>query len=118
MDRHIDLTRNRDFRQRRVDPSVPRSIFSKDKSLGAHLVPTFGAGMNVSSNGWFTNGTIMTTGGTFTNFSYNNDYGYKDDGLCDRCGKDISRIPWNKAIHYNLCKECDTHISEKIIPWK
>ena len=104
---------------------MPRSIFSKKDSLiSTHMIPTSATTLN-STNGWFANGTIInnnfggiTTSNSFTSFTYNSNYEYKDDGLCDRCGKDISRIPWNKAIHYNLCKECDIHISRKIIPWK
>ena len=114
MDRHIDLTRDRDFRQRRVDPSVPRSIFKKENAQIAHI--TFSSNNSIMTG----TGTWMytTTGTDFTsmNSTYNTTYQYTE-GQCSQCGKEISRVPWN---HSMVCKECTTMATRmfKRIPWR
>lgn len=121
MDSRIDLTTNRDFRHRRVDPSVPRSIFSKDEGRLTSAMTSFTItnqfGIIDQTGGtWMsTNGNILTT----TNAT--NYIGYQlREGTCSYCGKDISRLPWNKESHHGLCRACDTRFSQKKkrIPWK
>lgn len=127
MDSNIDLTTDRDFR-RRVSPSVPRSIFHhKGKQPRVHLspyTPTQTMGNNWIVDGTYQQFTSITTS-TGMNMSINgsmyNNYEYISDDNCDCCGKDISRIPWDREKYYNLCKKCyirnDPSRSHRI-PWK
>jgi len=126
MDANIDLTTGRDFRHRYVSPSVPRSIFHKNKETHMHPVINnsyvtgmdFGVGTNV-----FFDMNNITMGPTYIKYTYNginsnSGYQMQEDDTCDRCGADISRIPWYKDIYYSLCKSCATSYMEKRIPWK
>jgi hypothetical protein len=68
-------------------------------------------------NGMSTTATInyMNINGTM----HGSNYDYVPDGLCDCCGKDISRIPWKKEMYGDLCKECTEALEfKKRIPWK
>lgn len=134
MDSRIDLTADRDFRHRRVSPSVPRSIFNKDSeaqtmfTMTNGLVATGQIGAWTSTNAaWMSidggnnlmsiNATGTMTSSTITNLP---GYYHTRDGGCSYCGKDISRIPWHKEAYLGLCKECSLKRNKEVrkVPWK
>lgn len=42
---------------------------------------------------------------------------YEDGTSCDRCGKDLTLIPWDR--HYDLCGRCSNALSTEVeIYWK
>lgn len=121
MDRRVDLTRDRDFRHRRVDPSVPRSIFKNDDSV-VNTQPFYYNNSTQLTTIATQTGTMMsydlvsqnTT--AFMNYpvQYINSTQLSNEDTCYRCGKDISRIPWDKEIYFGLCKKCDSEIERKV----
>jgi hypothetical protein len=120
MDRNVDLTLNRDFRNRGKSYSIPRSrsIFKRDGGLNIlsnGSIPSYIVNTGTITNSW----TVLNS--TSTSMTLNTiNYRYGEE--CDRCGKDITKLPWHQDLYGCLCKKCkkilDTDYGSKKIPWK
>jgi len=125
MDDKVDLTLNRDFRNNREINPRPRSIFKKNNEVtfninsiqnlvSYHTTQDATSNIIIGSNVWY--------GGTGSTTLINGGYNYNTGNTCNCCGKDITRLPWQKDIYYSLCKKCATKLdnrsSFKKIPWK
>ena len=121
MDDNVDLTRNRDFRKRWKSP-LPRNCLKKNDtsisfSLGNNTITQISTTFDGSTTGWlnFNNGIYTTTNYDDYNYLKNN------KNICDCCGRDITRLPWQKKMYLDLCKKCflrSEHNIRKRIPWK
>lgn len=138
MDARVDLTANRDFRDRRRKNTVPRSIFNRNRVEPSRNIipglsnivnrqirfisnPNYTTTMSTTNNldGWVTYNDATSSSLTAYNSYPPDDYNYGE--ICDRCGKDITRLPWQEKSYGCLCKECFNIVvkqSDKRIPWR